>query len=91
MCVGIPAEIESCDEISAIVRLGGTKREISMLFLDNPETVKPGEWVLVHAGYAVTRIDPEYARETLKAMIDIANGITPQIDMDAAEPPAMLN
>ncbi|MDR2400409.1 MAG: HypC/HybG/HupF family hydrogenase formation chaperone [Deferribacteraceae bacterium] len=81
MCVGIPSEIESCDEVSAIVKLGGTRREISMLFMDNPEDVKPGDWVLVHAGYAMCRIDPEYAVETLNAMLSLAEGKVPQIDI----------
>jgi hydrogenase expression/formation protein HypC len=81
MCVGIPAEIESCDEVSAIVKMFGTRREISMLFIDGTESVKEGDWVLVHAGYAVTKIDPDYARETLNAMIDLAEGRVPEIDM----------
>ncbi|MDR2105009.1 MAG: HypC/HybG/HupF family hydrogenase formation chaperone [Deferribacteraceae bacterium] len=72
MCVGVPAEIESCDEISAIVKIGGMKREISMLFIDNPEDVKAEDWVLVHAGYAMCRLDPTYAKQTLEAMIEVA-------------------
>ncbi|MDR2883623.1 MAG: HypC/HybG/HupF family hydrogenase formation chaperone [Deferribacteraceae bacterium] len=71
MCVGIPARIEECDEISAIVDLTGTRREISMMMLDGE--AKPGDWVLVHAGYAVTLLDPDEAQETLRLMVEMAN------------------
>ena len=70
MCVGIPAQILECDEISAIVDLTGTKREISMMMLDS--IAKPGDWVLVHAGYAVTILEPDEAVETLRMMIEMA-------------------
>ena len=73
MCVGIPAKIIECDEISAIVDITGTTREISMMTLEDPAAARPGDWVLVHAGYAVTMMDEEHAKETLQLMIDIAN------------------
>ncbi|MDR0454755.1 MAG: HypC/HybG/HupF family hydrogenase formation chaperone [Deferribacteraceae bacterium] len=71
MCVGIPAKIEECDEVSAIVDISGTKREISMMTLDSP--AKPGDWVLIHAGFAVTLLDPEEAQETLRMMFELAD------------------
>lgn len=71
MCVGIPAEIIECDEISAIVDISGTRREISMMTLE--EKCKPGDWVLVHAGFAMTVLEPEEARETLQMMLDMAD------------------
>ena len=70
MCVGTPAEILECDEISAIVDITGTKREISMMMLDKP--AKAGDWVLVHAGYAAALLDPDEAKETLRMMIEMA-------------------
>jgi hydrogenase expression/formation protein HypC len=72
MCVGIPAQIIECDEISAMVDITGTRREISMMTLEDPAAAKPGDWVLVHAGYAVTLMDEEHAKETLQLMIDMA-------------------
>ena len=71
MCVGIPAKIEECDEISAVVDISGTKREISMMTLDS--LAKPGDWVLVHAGFAVTLLDPKEAEETLRMMFEMAD------------------
>ncbi len=71
MCVGIPARIDECDEVSAIVDISGTKREISMMTLGEP--AKPGDWVLVHAGFAVSILDPEEAQETLRMMYEMAD------------------
>lgn len=72
MCVGVPAKILVCDEISATVELTGTTREISMMTLENAEEAKPGDWVLVHAGFALALIDPEEAEETLRQMIELS-------------------
>ena len=71
MCVGIPARIIECDAVSAIVDISGTQREISMLTLD--AEAKPGDWIMVHAGFAVTILDPEEAQETLRMMLDMAD------------------
>ncbi len=72
MCVGIPAMIEECDEISAMVTISGVRREISMMTLPDPDAAKAGDWVLVHAGYAVSILDPEEAQETLRMMVEMA-------------------
>lgn len=72
MCVGIPAMIEECDEISAMVTISGVRREISMMTLPDPTAAKAGDWVLVHAGYAVSILDPEEAQETLRMMVEMA-------------------
>ncbi|MDR2870355.1 MAG: HypC/HybG/HupF family hydrogenase formation chaperone [Deferribacteraceae bacterium] len=71
MCVGIPAKIIECDEISAIVDISGSQREISLLTLDAQAAA--GDWVMVHAGFAVTVLDPAEAEETLQMMLDMAN------------------
>lgn len=72
MCVGVPAKIIECDEVSAMVDITGTVREISMMTLESPEKAKPGDWVLVHAGFALALIDPAEAEETLKEMIRLS-------------------
>lgn len=69
MCVGVPGIIESCDDATAIVDIAGTKREISLLLM--PEPVTAGDWVLVHAGFAMTALDPDEAKETLQMMMDM--------------------
>jgi hydrogenase expression/formation protein HypC len=52
-----------------IVEIGGVKREASFQLL---ESVKLGEYVLVHAGYAINKIDEEEAQETLDLLREIA-------------------
>ena len=64
MCLAIPAcVVELLPDALAIVDLGGVRREISLALLDD---VSPGDYVIVHAGYALTRLDPEEACGTLR-------------------------
>ncbi len=67
MCLAIPAQVVSvnADLETAIVALGPVKKEISVALLDG---IAPGEFVLVHVGYALHRVSPEEAERTL-AMI----------------------
>lgn len=67
MCLGIPGQVvayeEPRDEILwGIVEFSGVRRRVSMAFV--PET-HPGEYVIVHAGVAISRIDAEEAERTL--------------------------
>ena len=64
MCLGIPYEVvEVIDPDSAILRLGDTTRHC---FTGLLEDVRPGEWVLLHAGQAIEKISPAEAQETLR-------------------------
>jgi hydrogenase expression/formation protein HypC len=63
MCVAIPAKIVSIEGTSADVEVGGISRSISVQL--TPDAQK-GDYVLVHAGFAIQLIDQEEARETLK-------------------------
>ena len=63
MCVAIPGEIVSIEADSALVDFGGTRRAVSLALLDGVVT---GDFVVVHAGFALHRVDPEEARQTLE-------------------------
>ena len=67
MCLAIPAQVVSVDAgtETAIVALGPIKKEVSVALLDG---VAPGEFVLVHVGYALHKVSAEEAERTL-AMI----------------------
>ena len=68
MCLGIPARIVAIvDEEARIAKaeISGVRRDISVALC--PEA-KAGDWVLVHVGFALSRIDEERARETLEAL-----------------------
>lgn len=70
MCLAIPAKIvEILDNEQAIVDSGGVRKPISTALLDD---VAVGDYVIVHVGYALSRLDPEEAAETLKLFAEMA-------------------
>lgn len=72
MCLGIPAqvvEVVDAERRLAKVDIGGVRRVVSVALLDGGAT--PGDWVVVHVGFALDRIDEDQARETL-ALIEAA-------------------
>ena len=64
MCLAIPMEVIEIDGQKARVGLGGVVRDIRLDILD--ERPEIGDYVIVHAGFALHRIDPEDARITLQ-------------------------
>jgi hydrogenase expression/formation protein HypC len=69
MCLGIPAKILETTEGAAVVEVGGVRREISMMLIDD---VSVGEWVIVHAGFAIEKLSEEEAEQTLALFRQIA-------------------
>ena len=68
MCLAIPAKvIELADGDMATVALEGVKKRISVALL---EDVTPGDYVLVHVGYALHKVSPEEAARTLALMAE---------------------
>ncbi|MHB0915706.1 MAG: HypC/HybG/HupF family hydrogenase formation chaperone [Thermoleophilia bacterium] len=63
MCLAVPAKIVAMDDKMATVEIGGSRREASMVLL--PDAVK-GDYVLLHAGFAISLIDEAEALETLR-------------------------
>jgi len=69
MCLAIPACIEEIiSEDSAIVNLGGVRKEISLALVDD---VAVGDYVIVHVGFALQKLDPEEAAQTLALFAEI--------------------
>lgn len=63
MCLAIPAEVISLqDDGSAVVSLGGLKKTISLALV---EGVALGDFVIVHTGYAISKLDRDEAERTL--------------------------
>ena len=69
MCLGVPAKILETGDGAAVVELGGVRREISVMLIDN---VSVGEWVIVHAGFAIEKLSEEAAEQTLSLFREIA-------------------
>jgi len=73
MCLAIPAEVvELRDDDKAVVDLAGVRKEVSLALVDG---VRVGDYVIVHVGYALNRLDPDEAVRTLAlfAALDEAN------------------
>ena len=71
MCLAVPAKIESIEGQKATVALAGTRAEIITAL--TPEA-KVGDYVLVHAGYAITVLSEQEARETFAILREMAQG-----------------
>ncbi len=73
MCLGIPGQIVEISDVTlqrAKVDVDGVRREVSVALLgvDGPGAAAIGDWVLVHVGFAMAKIDETEARETLDAL-----------------------
>ena len=71
MCLAIPGEILQIEDGVATVRIGEALRKASLLLL--PEEPKPGDYVIVHAGFALHVIDPAEAMESLRLIRELAS------------------
>jgi hydrogenase expression/formation protein HypC len=69
MCLAIPALIKTINGTQAVADIEGVTREISLEL--TPEA-KPGDYVLLHTGYAISIIDAAEAEETLKLLREMA-------------------
>ena len=68
MCVGLPANIMTMKDGVAVVDASGAKREISTELLEN---VEPGDYVMVHAGIAIAKIQEEEDEEADALLEDL--------------------
>ncbi len=68
MCLAIPGQvIEIVDEPNRLaqVEVAGVRRNVNVGLLDGPDgSALPGDWVLIHVGFAISRVDEEEARAT---------------------------
>ncbi len=80
MCLAVPAEIVSMENEMATCRVGGgeTTVQASLLLLDEEAAV--GDYLLIHAGFALRRLDREEAEETLRLMREMADQGQPSIE-----------
>jgi hydrogenase expression/formation protein HypC len=74
MCLAIPVCIEQLlSEESAVVSLGGVRKEVSLALVDD---IEPGDYVIVHVGYALQKLDPAEAERTLALFAEMAANST---------------
>jgi hydrogenase expression/formation protein HypC len=63
MCLGVPGQVISVDGLIATVDFWGVRKQVRLEIVDEP--VAPGDYILNHVGFAIRRIPPEDAQETL--------------------------
>ena len=68
MCLSIPAKIMTIDGDMADVSVGGTIFKAGLHMIDDP---KPGDYILLHAGFAIQKISEQEAEETLSLLREI--------------------
>jgi len=83
MCLGIPGQVvEFVDDPNNIakVEVSGVKRNVNVALV-RPEGIGPGDWVLIHVGFAMSKIDEIEARETMKALQMLGDFYTSELEM----------
>lgn len=83
MCLGIPGQvIEIVDTTTELARVdvSGVKRTVSVALLAR-EGIKPGDWVLIHVGFAMSKIDESEAQETLHLLKGMDTAYTDELRM----------
>ena len=91
MCLGIPGQIvEIVDPADhrATVDVDGVRREVNVgLVMGDAGGIKVGDWVLIHVGFAMTRIDEEEAASTLEFIKELGSVYDDEISQFSAEAP----
>jgi hydrogenase expression/formation protein HypC len=71
MCLAIPGQVVEMvdpDNQIATVDVAGVRRRVNVGLLGDADAVGPGDWVLIHVGFAISRIDEDEARATLELL-----------------------
>jgi hydrogenase expression/formation protein HypC len=69
MCLAIPSKITQIDNNMAVIDVDGVRRECSLLLVEDAQV---GDYVIVHAGFAISKIDEAAALETLALLKEAA-------------------
>ena len=74
MCLGIPARIVEMHEANGLpmgtVDFGGVRREVCLAYV--ADEVKPGDYAVIHVGFAISKVDEEEARRTYQVLREMS-------------------
>ncbi len=70
MCLAIPMQIKTIDEFQCVCEARGIEREVSLFMLQH-EAIAPGDFVLVHVGYAIQKVSEEDASSSWELFDEI--------------------
>lgn len=83
MCLAVPVRVvELLPLDQALVDIGGVNSRVSLAFVDD---VDVGDYVIVHVGHAITRLDVEEAEHTLELFREIADHLADPPEAEAAD------
>ena len=68
MCLAIPMELKEIRGETGVVEVGGVRREIQLTLMEDP---KVGDYLIVHAGFAIQKLDKEQALKDLELFAEI--------------------
>lgn len=83
MCLAIPAQvIEIVDDERrlALVDIAGLRRNVNVGLLDDEGGARPGDWVLIHVGFALSKVDEEEAQATLKLLEQMGSDFEQELE-----------
>ncbi|RLB66616.1 MAG: HypC/HybG/HupF family hydrogenase formation chaperone [Deltaproteobacteria bacterium] len=76
MCLGVPMQVKTIENEMAVCEIDGVQREASLMMIDD---IQVGDYVLIHAGFAIERIDDDEAQLTLQALREALDmGLAPE-------------
>ena len=76
MCLGVPMQVKSIENDTAVCEIDGVQREASLMMIDD---IQIGDYVLIHAGFAIEKIEESEAHITLQALRDALDlGLAPE-------------
>ena len=82
MCLAIPSKIVAIDDLKAVVDVYGARRDINLMLM--PEEVGIGDYVLVHAGFAIQKVEHDAAEEALRVISTIMQEVEREDAADGA-------
>jgi len=77
MCLAIPSKIIEINDNMAVIDVVGVRRETSLLLIEDPQV---GDWVIVHAGFAIQKINDAIAQESLRYLREAAQLLVEEDD-----------
>jgi hydrogenase expression/formation protein HypC len=83
MCLGIPGQVvEIVDDANSIAKVdvSGVKRNVSVALV-RPDGIASGDWVLIHVGFAMSKINEAEARETMRALQEMGQAYADELQM----------
>ena len=82
MCLAVPLKVVEINGREAVAESMGMKRKIRVDFIDNPRV---GEYVIVHAGFAIERLPEEQALADLETWEELDGAVYPEYEKQAAK------